>query len=903
MRRAAAIAAIALLSCHKTPFRFPSDLDEHAKFHYDLDLDVFTLSNGLTVVLAPARDTNVVVVDARYEVGSADDPIGQTGIAHFIEHLTFLERAGRGAPTVNDRMAASALSYNAFTSFDSTDYVSLGLADRWTELLAIEAARMTGSCDSIDDALLERERGVVLAELAQRNSDATSTLLAAIFGEAHPYGHAPGGADVATVRRADVCAFLAHHYAPDHAVVVVSGAIDEHARATVTAAFAALTPHGAHDPPGVPALDPTGAAPRELTTTFEQPIVALVYPAPAWGSNAATYHALAERLVQRAMNKVDAQRADIDTIEVFELGGKRGGATLVAALATKGADLAAVEKAMRDGMSLALVHSAADEMEIGTWRAFLYARFVGKYDDLWSRGSTLADYVQLTDHGEFQIHDLEVAHAMSAPELLAYTDHFIAHATPLVVHIRPEAKGQPTARIENTETRPVKDLPSSRQPVDEAEADHALPAPAMKAVSPDQITLPNGLRVVFAPRPGSSLFEARMVFPAGSADDPPNAPGAARLAAAKIWPDFQRPFTLVQWDEIVAGAEVGTSYDSSVTESSTVISTSGVAAWAQWHLWHLHLELEAGIYDPADLKHETGTTGDDTEDARRRAIMARLFGADHPYARASKAAAPDAGALEQFRRAHYVTEGATLVISGSFDRAVIEHDIRELWGAWPKRAPTDVRAVPAAAPVAGPTVFVLDDDDASQVHVEIAVLARSTLRASRPARAVAIQLLDLRLAAIREEMAASYGVSAGYDTTAAGDLLVIGGDVEPARAADALVRIDAELVQLRDHAADLRGDFVRARRTSLSDAMAQDSSAAGAANEAQSLVVNELPLDYFSVLPSKIGAVTPADAAELLHGDLDPARMVIVISGPGAREVAEAAKLGPITDLPKAKKK
>jgi predicted Zn-dependent peptidase len=285
---------------------------------------------------------------------------------------------------------------------------------------------------------------------------------------------------------------------------------------------------------------------------------------------------------------------------------------------------------------------------------------------------------------------------------------------------------------------------------------------------------------------------------------------------------------------------------------------------------------------------------------QRRAIIARLFGADHPYARAQKGGTPDVGQLESFRRAHYVTEGATLIVSGNFDRAVIEHDIRELWGAWPKRAPSDVHHVPPASPGAGPTVFVSDDDSAARVHVHVAILARSTLGAARPARAVATQLLDLRLAAIREEMAASYGVYAGYRTTAAGDLLEISGDLEPARAGDALARLGAELAQARDHAALLRADFVRARRTALSEAMAHDSSAAGAADEAQDLVVHELPLDYYTILPSKIGAVTPQDLAELLHGDLDPSRMVVVVSGPGARKAAEAAKLGTVTELRKA---
>ncbi|HTJ45997.1 MAG TPA: insulinase family protein [Kofleriaceae bacterium] len=913
MRRLVALACLTLaLSCsNKTPFRFPSDLDRHEKFRYDLDLDVFQLSNGLTVVLAPQRDTNVTVVDVRYKVGSAADPAGATGIAHFVEHLSFLERTEPGKATLWDRLAAASLSYNAFTVQDATDYVSIGVGSAWTEQLSVEAARMRLTCAAIDDDLFERERGVVLAELAQRGSAGVDPLYAALFGEDHPYGHNPGGSDVGTIKRDDVCKFLDLHYGPQNAVLVVSGAVDRKVmRTAIAATFGGIPAHGNKEQPYIPSLsfDERTGAQHDLSWTLDQPMVVLAYAAPDWGTNEAIYHQLAETLVQSAMNRVANAHDDIDAIFVFDVGGKRGGVTLVAALAKKGADLSAVEKAMRDGLPAALSHGRTDEILVSTWRAYLYAQTIGRYEDLSSRGDMIADYLQYTDRTDFQIHDLEVTHALTLPALLAYTDHYLVNAKPFVLRIRPEAKRDPkerTTSIANLATRTVKDLPISRQPVDAKEADSALVAPAAAhAEAPTEIMLDNGLRVVFAPRLGSSLFEARMVFPTGSADDPPDAPGTARLAAEKLSPDYKRTFDWDQWDQILAGTGVGTSYDEAVTESATVISTSGIAAWAQWHLWHLHLDLEAGVYDPEDLAGETGDNdnGDEAAAEQRHAVMSRLFGSDHPYARPTKKAAPDAARLEAFRRAHYVTEGATLIISGNFDRAVIEHDIRELWGAWPKRAPSDVHQVPAASPEPGPNVFAIEDGDATQIHVKLAVLAHSTLRASRPARAVAKELLDLRLAAIREEMAASYGVYASYHTTAAGDLLEISGDVDPARAGDAIARIVAELDQLRDHAADLRDDFVRARRAALSAAMVQQSSAAGAADQAQDLVIHELPLDYYVVLPSKIGAVSPDDVAALLHRDLDRARMVVVVSGPNARAAAEASKLAPVTVLPSAKK-
>src|SRR4051812_4891850 len=81
------------------------------------------LPNGLTVLVEPRHTAPVVTVMMWYRVGSRDEVPGQTGIAHFIEHLMF-----KGTPTLAkgeiDRLTMQAGgSNNAFTSSDYTAYV------------------------------------------------------------------------------------------------------------------------------------------------------------------------------------------------------------------------------------------------------------------------------------------------------------------------------------------------------------------------------------------------------------------------------------------------------------------------------------------------------------------------------------------------------------------------------------------------------------------------------------------------------------------------------------------------------------------------------------------------------------------------------------------------------------
>jgi zinc protease len=65
------------------------------------DITSFTLDNGMQVVVIPDHRTPVVTHMVWYRNGSADDPPGKSGIAHFLEHLMF-----KGTETLQPRLRA-----------------------------------------------------------------------------------------------------------------------------------------------------------------------------------------------------------------------------------------------------------------------------------------------------------------------------------------------------------------------------------------------------------------------------------------------------------------------------------------------------------------------------------------------------------------------------------------------------------------------------------------------------------------------------------------------------------------------------------------------------------------------------------------------------------------------------
>ena len=92
--------------------------------------ETFTLPNGLQVVVLPSSRAPIVTQVLVYKVGSADETYGQTGIAHFLEHMMFKGTGVLAATEFSRTVARNGGRDNAFTDFDMTGYHQTIAADR-----------------------------------------------------------------------------------------------------------------------------------------------------------------------------------------------------------------------------------------------------------------------------------------------------------------------------------------------------------------------------------------------------------------------------------------------------------------------------------------------------------------------------------------------------------------------------------------------------------------------------------------------------------------------------------------------------------------------------------------------------------------------------------------------------
>ena len=220
------------------------------------------LANGLDIVVIPDHRAPVVTHMVWYRNGSADDPVGKSGIAHFLEHLMFkgteLNPAGKFSDLVSDLGGQE----NAFTSNDFTAYFQRIPKEHLAVCMEYEADRMKNLV--LTDAVVAPERNVVLEERRMRTDADPGEILdeamqAAVY-TSHPYGKPVIGweHEIETLDRTDAFNYYERFYTPENAILIVAGDIEP--EATIALAERIYGP-----------VPPFGEAPRRRRPTEPRP--------------------------------------------------------------------------------------------------------------------------------------------------------------------------------------------------------------------------------------------------------------------------------------------------------------------------------------------------------------------------------------------------------------------------------------------------------------------------------------------------------------------------------------------------------------------------------------------------------------------------------------------------------
>ncbi|MBM3818605.1 MAG: insulinase family protein [Acidimicrobiia bacterium] len=687
---------------------------------FEIPHKTFVLDNGLTLIVHSDHSVPVVAVNLWYHVGSRNEARGKTGFAHLFEHFFFngSEHYPRGFREAMDDLGAN--NRNGTTDTDRTNFFEDVPTSALERTLYLEADRMGFLAAQVNEAMLNRERGVVQNEKRQGENQPYGRvfdhMVERIYPASHPYSWSTIGSmeDLNAASLADVHAWYRAYYGPNNCVLSLAGDITpERALELVTKYFGGI-------PPGPPITRAEEWVPRldanmrdQMEDRVPQTRLYRVYHAPAFRDPALPRLELFASVLSgsrsaRLDRRLVYQRDLATTVTADVYPNELASLFVVTATVKAGASPAQVEREMDAAIS-ELMQSGPTEPELQRARSRLQAAFARGAERLGGfggRSDILAQSQTLTGSTTGYLERLERLSRATAAEVRETGQRWVGapHYT-LVVRPYPAlTPGQTT--IDRTVLPPL----------------GAPPEVTFPAVQ--RATLSNGLGVILLERHSTPLVNVALAVDAGYAADAADKAGAASLALDLLDDGTTTKDTFGIADELDAlGAQI-------TTASSLDLSFVRLRALAANLRPSLALFADVVLnpsFPPdmielakkqrlARIQQEKATP----VSAATRVVPALLYGPAHAYGKPlsgtgfeQTVSALSRDDLIDWHRQWFHPGRATVIVTGDTTMAALLPDLERAFAAWtPGPAPAkNVTTVPRSG---GRRVYLIDQPGAPQ---------------------------------------------------------------------------------------------------------------------------------------------------------------------------------------------
>ena len=228
----------------------------------------YNLKNGLKVLLFPDQSKPTVTVNITYLVGSRHEGLGETGMAHLLEHMVF--KGSTKHTNIPQELTSHGARPNGTTWLDRTNYFETFAATdenlKWA--LDLESDRMINSFIKKED--LASEFSVVRNEFERGENSPQNVLNERVVSASylwHNYGKSTIGnrSDIEKVPIDNLQAFYKKFYQPDNAVLVVAGKIDEAKTLALISQYFSPIPRPARVLQPTYSIEPTQDGEKQVT--------------------------------------------------------------------------------------------------------------------------------------------------------------------------------------------------------------------------------------------------------------------------------------------------------------------------------------------------------------------------------------------------------------------------------------------------------------------------------------------------------------------------------------------------------------------------------------------------------------------------------------------------------------
>lgn len=491
---------------------------------------MFTLGNGLRVVLEENHAAPVVAVQLWLAAGAADDPAGQEGAANVICHLLRRSLRATGPAGLEARSGA-------WTSYDETVLHTLLAAPFLDDGLRALAGAVTTPAMTAAD--FEAARAAARADLRTTRADpphiAAAGALAAAFS-AHPYRRPLLGteATLGDLTLDGLRGFFERAYGPAQATLVVVGDFDGRtARARAEALFGAWRPTGA---PAARPREPAQAEPHVVVSTADvaDPELALAWKTPDFrDDDRAALQVLAAVLGQGARTRLDDElvrnRQLARTTRAFLFAARDGGVLVTSATLGAGPVEETVAVLLEEVARLG--RDGPTREELSRARTLVERQEVAQKASVDGYAGRLGLYATVAGDPDLEAAHLKRLRDVDGKQVQAVAARFLRAANLSVAVTLPAARGT-AARADDRGPRLVARLRATV-----AGAGARAPVAAAKAArgadvrNIETFRLPSGVRLLILPDDTADQVSVRAVWSGGARIEDAHLTGAASLIA------------------------------------------------------------------------------------------------------------------------------------------------------------------------------------------------------------------------------------------------------------------------------------------------------------------------------------------------------------------------------------
>lgn len=508
------------------------------KAYEDPATTVYTLDNGMQVLIREDHFAPVVAMQVWVEAGGADEEDFEAGVAHVHEHMLFKGTENRGVGEIAAEIESSGGRINAWTSWNETVYhivVASRFANTGIDVLA-DAVRNS----SFDPAELDKELDVVMEEYKRGMDSPSRRVFYSLFETAfkeHPYRRPVIGTEesITGLDREKILDFFGRFYSPNNMTLVIVGDVDTAAmKGEIDKAFGDFQSREVDRLERPVEPEQTALRFDEVRMEVREAHMALGFHVPgARHEDAPLLDMLAFIMgggeSSRLYRRLVAEDQIATGAGAFAYTPPDPGLFVVTASVESGDVGKAYDAAVDELAALRAKGVTAEELERA--RINLESDFVFRYETVQGQARELGYFLTVYDDPNYDRVYLERLNAATPADLERVADKYLHRANMNVITLLPteaEAVLSADSALAGAEPLEGKSKLASKSKNKNGASEsgihvHMKPADSAETPEPQLYQLDNGVRVIVAPNPGVPVFSVRAAMLGGvlaeTADD------------------------------------------------------------------------------------------------------------------------------------------------------------------------------------------------------------------------------------------------------------------------------------------------------------------------------------------------------------------------------------------------